>query len=102
MMKVNSQKKEKEMVKIKFPLTEDQKQKLRDRLEEVLSRKDGEQIIILCDKDKLTDYYQNICLKHLLIRIIESAKEYAKLTNNQLIKDNLKSNIRDIRWKPKR
>jgi len=73
-------------VKIKYPLEEDEKQRFRDRLEEVLNRKDGSQVIILWDKDRLTDYYQNICMKHLLKHIKESAKEYKEITKGQLLK----------------
>jgi len=80
--------KKEELNKIEYPLADDEKQLFRDRLEEVLSRKDGCQIIILWDKDRITDYYQNICVKHLLDEIKTSAKECAKLTGSRLIKDN--------------
>ena len=72
-------------IKIKYPLDEEEKQGLRDRLDKVLSRKSGEQVIILWDKEKLTDYYQNICIKHLLKEIKESAEEFKKITKGELI-----------------
>lgn len=73
------------MVKIEYPLAEDEKQRFRDRLEEVMSRTDGDQVIILWDKKKITDYYQNICGDHLLELIEESAREYAEITGGGLI-----------------
>jgi len=76
-------------MKIRFPLDEAEKEYFRKRLDEVLNRKNGCQIIILWDENKLTDYYQNICIKHLLERIKSSAKEYAKMTDNKLIEDNI-------------
>lgn len=72
-------------VELKYPLSEDEKQLFRDRLEEVLARKDGNQVIILWDKDRLTDYYQNICGEHLLEKVEESAREYSEQTQGQLI-----------------
>ena len=76
-------------IKIKYPLNSSEKQRFRHRLEEVLNQKDGEQIIILWDKNKLTDYYQNICIKHLLKEIKDSAIDYAEETKNTLIENNL-------------
>lgn len=67
------------MEKIKYPLNEEEKQQIRDRLEQVLSQKDGVQVIILWDKNILTDYYQNICIEHFLEEIKESAKEYSEI-----------------------
>ncbi len=72
---------------IKYPLADDEKQILRDKLEEVLNRTHGEQVIILRDEDGLKDYYQNMCVPRLIREITHSAKEYAALTNNILIDD---------------
>ena len=77
--------KKEKLVKIKFPLAEEQKQYLKDRLEKVLNRKTGCQIVILWDEEKLTDYYQNICVPHLLKRIEKSAKEYVGITDEKFI-----------------
>ena len=63
------------------------KQKLRDRLEEILNKKTGTQIIILADENKMTDFYQNTCVPHVVKRVTEAAKNYAKLTCNELIND---------------
>lgn len=75
------------MTKIKYPLSEVDKNFFRERLEEVLNQKTGEQVIILWDKEKLTDYYQNTCVPRVIKQIRASAKEYAKISNNELIID---------------
>ena len=72
-------------MKIEYPLDEDEKNRLRKRLDEVLGRTDGLQTIILWDKDKITDYYQNICIEHLIKGIKESANEFKKITGGKLI-----------------
>lgn len=71
--------------KIKYPLQEKEKDIFRKRLEEVLSRTDGKQVIILLDNDKISDYYQNVCGECLMSQIEHSAREYAQQTNNILI-----------------
>lgn len=76
-------------MEIKYPLSESEKQYFRFRLEEVMNRKDGCQGIILIDGDKITDYYQNMCLDHVLNAVKKSGIEYAKKTNNQLLDNNL-------------
>lgn len=72
-------------MKIEYPLDEDEKIRLRKRLNEILDRTDGMQVIILWDKDKITDYYQNVCIEHLVKGIKESAEEFKKLTKGFLI-----------------
>ena len=71
--------------KIKFPLDKEEKAKMHKRLDEVLNQKDGKQVIILIDKNTITDYYQNECLTMVLKQIKESAEEYAELTRNVLL-----------------
>lgn len=73
-------------MEIKYPLSEKEKDYFRKRLEEVLSQKDGIQVIILWDKNRISDYYQNICGECLIKKIEDSAREYAKQTNNKLIR----------------
>jgi len=65
-------------MKIKYPLSPDKVKKFHDRLDEVLSRKEGQQVIILWDDDRLTDYYQNTCVKSVVKEIEKSAKEYSE------------------------
>lgn len=72
-------------MKIEYPLNEDEKNRFRERLDEILNRTDGMQVIILWDQDKITDYYQNVCIEHLLKGIKESAEEFKKLTEGLLI-----------------
>jgi len=72
-------------MKIKYPLNEIEKQQIRNRLEEILNKKDGEQAIILIDEKKLTDYYQNICGERMIKNITKYAKDFAKITGNKLI-----------------
>mgnify|MGYP001178264237 CR=1 FL=1 len=74
--------------KIKYPLQEKEKDIFRKRLEEVLSRTDGKQVIILVDNDRISDYYQNVCGECLMSQIEHSARDYAKKTNNVLINFN--------------
>lgn len=70
---------------IEYPLDESEKEVMRNRLNEVLDRTDGLQVIILWDKDRISDYYQNICIEHLIKEIESSAKEFKKLTKGLLI-----------------
>ena len=72
-------------MKIKYLLDEEEKIKLRERLDEVLEQKGGLQVIILWDKNKLTDYYQNICGEHLLEKIEKSSRNYSEQSNNKLV-----------------
>ena len=85
--------------KIKYPLDESFKQVMRDRLEEVLARTDGHQVIILWDKDKLTDYYQNTCTACLIDGIKVSARDYAKASGGKLIADTLPKERRKSKFK---
>lgn len=77
------------MTEIKYPLSEPEKQFFRFRLEEVMNRKEGCQTIILMDDNKITDYYQNVCLKHVLDSVKDSGITYAKQTDNKLLDNNL-------------
>ncbi|MEE9571525.1 MAG: hypothetical protein V3W20_00585 [Candidatus Neomarinimicrobiota bacterium] len=72
-------------MKIEYPLNEDEKNKLRKRLNEVLDRTDGLQVIILWDKSSLSDYYQNVCIDHLISEIKGSAEEFKQITEGLLI-----------------
>ena len=72
-------------LKIKYPLNEDEKQSIRDRLNEVLEQEDGEQVIILWDKKKLTDYYQNTCVPRLISGILNNANDHIKRFGEGLI-----------------
>ena len=64
---------------IRYPLQEDEFKRFHDRLDEVLRAKSGCQVIILMDDSRLTNYYQNICVPELIMRVRDSSEEYARL-----------------------
>jgi len=71
---------------IKYPLDEEEKQQFRDRLENVLSATTGSQAIILIGNGKLLDYYQNICVPHLIGKLVDSVNDYSLKTQQRLVK----------------
>ena len=69
-------------MKIKYPLNEGEKNRIRERLDEILAKTEGEQVIILMNENLISDYYQNVEGEKILKRIEESAREFSGLAKD--------------------